>query len=135
MFIRIILLLIILRNSLKLILEAQILIKLKITFVQLIEISVLILQKIINIHKRRKSLKIQMCGILLNSYSEIKVIQKYLINLEAELIKILTLANLIKKELRKSQKINNKKIHSYSIGILMVKDLILIWFKCSREMF
>ena len=126
MFIRIILLLIILRNSLKLILEAQILIKLKITFVQLIEISVLILQKIINIHKRRKSIKIQMYGILLNSYSEIKVIQKYLINLEAELIKILTLVNLIKKELQESQKINNKKIHSYSIGILMVKDLILI---------
>jgi hypothetical protein len=126
MFIRIILLLIILRNSLKLILEAQILIKLKITFVPLIGISVLILQKIINIHKKRKSIKILMCGILLNNYNVIKVIPRYLINLEAELIKILTLVNLIKKEFQKSQKINNKKIHSYSIGILMVKDLILI---------
>jgi hypothetical protein len=126
MFIRIILLSIILPNSLKLILGAQILIKLKITFVPLIEISVLILQKIINIHKRRKSIKILIFGIPLNNYNEIKVIQRYLINLEAEQIKILTLANLIKKELRKSQKINNKKIHSYSIGILMVKDLIPI---------
>jgi hypothetical protein len=113
MFIRIILLSIIVPNSLKLILEALILIKPKITFVRLIEISVLILQKIINIHKRRKSIKILIFGILLNNYKEIKVIQKYLINPEAELIKILTLVNLIKKEFQKSQKINNKKTHSY----------------------
>jgi len=126
MFIRIILLSIIVPNSLKLILEALILIKPKITFVRLIEISVLILQKIINIHKRRKSIKILIFGIPLNNYNEIKVIQRYLINLEAEQIKILTLVNLIKKEFQKSQKINNKKTHSYSIGILMVKDLILI---------